>query len=378
MEKPIVFLSHSSLDKAPLAELKKLLDVRAAGSLDFFLSSDGESIRFGRNWVVRVSDALSRSKLMFVFLSPQSADSKWIHFEAGCAYAKDIQVVPVCLPGIDLNRITPPLSLLQGFNLHSHEAMGNLARICNETFGLKINESFSQTDFDGFVHEIAGHGSGFFGDQTLVIETVKLRSVTDVPSNDFNPLPVLHEICRKAGMNCHLSSSGNIPQNISAQLEQPGCIIKFINYEVTERVKQPGVYAPQMVGTGRRNYDIDCTLSPELFQINARLLDQWLQEIRLAKAPGVEIELKNHIVAENQRQRFTAKLHQGGIKLVGSGSYEFEGLEFNFRNYRPWAIQFQLGERLEDNRLPKIIERLFKSEVLWERQPDLSEILQGG
>jgi len=113
MEKPIVFLSHSSLDKAALAALKKILDDRAAGSLNFFLSSDGESIRFGRNWVVRISDALSQAKLMFVFLSPQSADSKWIHFEAGCAYAKDIQVVPVCLPGIDLNRITPPLSLLQ-------------------------------------------------------------------------------------------------------------------------------------------------------------------------------------------------------------------------------------------------------------------------
>jgi hypothetical protein len=76
MEKPIVFLSHSSLDKAPLAALKKMLDERAAGGLNFFLSSDGESIRFGRNWVVSISDALAKAELMFVFLSAHSADSK--------------------------------------------------------------------------------------------------------------------------------------------------------------------------------------------------------------------------------------------------------------------------------------------------------------
>jgi len=374
MEKPIVFLSHSTQDKAPLAELKKLLDVRAAGSLDFFLSSDGESIRFGRNWVVRVSDALSRSKLMFVFLSPQSADSKWIHFEAGCAYAKDIQVVPVCLPGIDLNRITPPLSLLQGFNLHSHEAIGNIARICNETFGLKINEAFSQTEFDNFIRDMTGHGSSFFGGQIWAIEAIHLNSLTDVPSDDFNPIPSLHEICKAAGMNCHSSSNGQLPQNISAQIEQPGCIIKFNNYEVKER--KPG-YPPQEVGTGRRKYKIDCTLSPDLFQINARLLDQWLEQVRLVYPISVAIELKSQIVAEKQRHNFTAKLYRGGIKLVGNEGYEFQGFRFKFGKYLPWKIEFNLDGKLEDSRLSQIIEQLFKSEVLWERQPDFSEMFQG-
>jgi hypothetical protein len=124
VDKPIVFLSHSSANKVPLIALKELLDRRAAGAIDFFLSSDGQSIRFGRNWVARISDALAGAKLMFIFLSQQSVDSKWIHFEAGCAYANNIQVVPVCLPGLDLNRVSAPLNLLQGFNLHSHEASG--------------------------------------------------------------------------------------------------------------------------------------------------------------------------------------------------------------------------------------------------------------
>jgi len=115
MEKPIVFLSHSSKDKAQLSHLKQLLDKRAVGSLKFFLSSDGQSIPLGSNWVVAVSDAMEKAKLMFLFLSPLSADSRWIHFEAGSAYAKRIKVVPVCLPGMDLGPANPPLSRVGSF-----------------------------------------------------------------------------------------------------------------------------------------------------------------------------------------------------------------------------------------------------------------------
>jgi hypothetical protein len=206
-EKPIVFLSHSSLDKEPLVALKEILDKRAAGFLNFFLSSDGESIEFGRNWVVSVSDALSQAKLMFVFLSPQSADSKWIHFEAGCAYAKKIRVVPVCLPGIDLNRITPPLGLLQGFNLHSHEAIGNIVRICNERFGVKIDESFNPEDFDNITRNIVGRGIGFFGDQTWAVDYISFQTTRPIPSAGYDPLPILDEICKQAGMKGRLTKS---------------------------------------------------------------------------------------------------------------------------------------------------------------------------
>src|SRR3954471_19613388 len=132
MENPIVFLSHSSKDKEPLMLLKDLFDKRAAGSIDFFLSSDGESIPLGQNWVVRISDALEKAKIMFLFLSKSSSDSRWVHFEAGYAFANKIRVIPVCLPDIDLNRISAPLNLLQGFNLHSHEQLGNIARTCNK------------------------------------------------------------------------------------------------------------------------------------------------------------------------------------------------------------------------------------------------------
>src|SRR5256885_13544201 len=78
LQKPIVFLSHASKDKEQLGKLKALVDQKTSGVVEFFLSSDGQSIPFGRNWVARVSEALDKAKLMFVFLSPLSVNSGWI------------------------------------------------------------------------------------------------------------------------------------------------------------------------------------------------------------------------------------------------------------------------------------------------------------
>lgn len=379
MQKPTVFLSHSSLDKAALIELKKLLDARAAGSLEFFLSSDGESIRFGRNWVVRISDALSQAKLMFVFLSPQSVDSRWIHFEAGCAYAKDIQVVPVCLPGIDLNRISPPLSLLQGFNLHTHDAIGNLARICNETFDMKINESFCRADFDNVIANTASHGAEFFAGQSWAIDVVILVSQADLPAGDFNPIPALCAVCDKAGTNYHFTTTGNPLGNHEVDLEQPGCTVKFQKFEIREKVKPPGgVQAAPPTVTVRWAYSVRCTLSPELFHFNAPLLDQWLEQAGFASPFRAYVSFRKEIVCERQRERFTSKLYQSGVKLAKNGEYEFEGLTFGLQQSFAWSLEFQVAGKLTDDRLPRILERLFRSTVLWEPEPDFSEMLQGG
>src|SRR4030095_4256431 len=119
MEKPIVFLSHSSRDSKTLNRLKFELENKTHGTIDFFLSCDGESIPFGRNWVATIQEALEKAKLTFVFLSRHSLNSGWVHFESGFVYGKDIRVIPVAMPGVDFGKLSPPLSLLQGFNLHS-------------------------------------------------------------------------------------------------------------------------------------------------------------------------------------------------------------------------------------------------------------------
>jgi hypothetical protein len=385
MDKPIVFLSHSSRDKEPLAALKKILDDRAAGSLNFFLSSDGESIRLGRNWVVSVSDALSQSKLMFVFLTAHSADSKWIHFEAGCAYAKGIQVVPVCLPGIDLNRITPPLGLLQGFNLHSHEAMGNLARICNETFNMKVNETFSKNDFENAVANIIGLGTGFFGDQAWAIDSIFLYANGNISDKKYNPFPALGGICLNGGMKCYWNTKEQMPSvynnnmELEAILESPGCQGTYTIHDTTPRraIQNP----PAKTEDPLHQYNLTVTLSPELFHINAPLLDKWIKEEKLSGKVSARIIFRSRIKRVLERHHLTTKLYQCGIDMLGlenNSGFKFDDLTFNLtsRNSQQ-SIDFAFVDKLEDKRSAIIIEKLFAAGVFWEHEPDLSEMLQG-
>lgn len=148
MQKPTVFMSHSSVDKDLIFQIKSLVSGCTSGTVDFFQSSDGESIPFGNNWIHKVEENLNKSKIMFVFVSPRSVMSSWIYFEAGFAYSKGINVIPIGIDGVDIGSLKPPLNLLQGFNVLSAEGLNNIIAVLNREFGCSYPESFSDTDFD--------------------------------------------------------------------------------------------------------------------------------------------------------------------------------------------------------------------------------------
>ena len=75
--KPTVSLSHSSTNRRELLILKRLLDDRAGGLIEFFLSSDDESIAHGTIWPAEVRAALDRMSLMLIFVSSEALTSGW-------------------------------------------------------------------------------------------------------------------------------------------------------------------------------------------------------------------------------------------------------------------------------------------------------------
>jgi hypothetical protein len=171
-DKNIVFLSHSSKDKKHLVEFKKALEEKTNGTIEFFLSSDGQSIPLGRNWVASVEHSLDGAKLAFLFLTANSIDSTWVAFEAGFMHAKNIRVIPVGLPGIELGQVPPPIGLLQGFNMHSYEAMNNFFEILNKEFGHQHKPTFSQDDFRKIFGVDSELGSGFFGEYSALVRGI--------------------------------------------------------------------------------------------------------------------------------------------------------------------------------------------------------------
>lgn len=140
-------MSHSSRDAIILAPLREALRTKTSDTLQLFLSSDGQSIPFGRNWVSTVETALNASTLMFSFVSPQSIGSAWLHFEAGFAYAKGARVVPVAVMGTDMNHLHPPLSLLQGFNCHNRDGLNNILAIINGHFSTSYPLTFTDDEY---------------------------------------------------------------------------------------------------------------------------------------------------------------------------------------------------------------------------------------
>jgi hypothetical protein len=149
MSKPTIFFSHSSKDKDSLLVLKKLIEKKTGGTIEIFMSSDGQSIPFGTNWIHKIEYGLQNAKIMFVFITPNSLDSSWIYFESGFAYSKEIEVIPIGI-GIDIAQISPPLNLLQGFNVISEDSLNNIINIINKKFDFSFEENFTEKEYNLF------------------------------------------------------------------------------------------------------------------------------------------------------------------------------------------------------------------------------------
>lgn len=157
-----------------LTRLRNLLVLKTSSAVEIFLSSDGQSIPLGRNWVHRVEDALSITKVLFVFLSPASLASGWVFFESGYAYSRGIRVIPIATGGVDLGLVSPPMSLLQGFNLTSPDSAANIIAVLNEEFGFSFPAEFTDSEF----RQVFGHThvvtSGPLGKFANVIKSVHI------------------------------------------------------------------------------------------------------------------------------------------------------------------------------------------------------------
>ena len=146
MNKPTIFFSHSSKDKDLIYSIKNKLDVSTGGVMDIFMSSDGQSIPFGTNWIHIIEEGLQAARIMFVFITENSISSGWIYFEAGYAYSKGIQVIPVGI-GVDIGALKAPLNLLQGFNVSSEDSLNNFITIINRTFDYHFPNIFEHADY---------------------------------------------------------------------------------------------------------------------------------------------------------------------------------------------------------------------------------------
>jgi hypothetical protein len=130
-----VFLSHVSAEHAVAAALKAHLVKDFLGLLNVFVSSDGESVAAGEQWLTSIETALAECDLLITLCSPHSIRRPWINFEAGAAWMRKIPLIPVCHGDLAPSDLPMPLSLRQGISLVEPEGLRRLysqiARVLN-------------------------------------------------------------------------------------------------------------------------------------------------------------------------------------------------------------------------------------------------------
>ena len=137
------FISHITEEAGVAAKLKAALARDFLQMLDVFVSSDGESISAGDDWLKSIDNALQQSALMLILCSPSSIRRPWINFEAGAAWMWRIPLIPLCHAGLTPGDLPAPLSFRQGLLLTESRGLRQLyARIAQELGCAKPDSSF--------------------------------------------------------------------------------------------------------------------------------------------------------------------------------------------------------------------------------------------
>jgi TIR domain len=132
---PTIFISHISEESEVAVALKKLIKENFPQTLNIFVSSDGESIKMGRDWLNKVLKDLRSCAAQIIICSPKSVTREWINLEAGAALCRDIPIIPACHSGMIPIKLPIPLLLRQTAKLTDIEGMkkviGDLAEVLN-------------------------------------------------------------------------------------------------------------------------------------------------------------------------------------------------------------------------------------------------------
>lgn len=371
MEKPIVFLSHSSKNKRELIALKQLLDRKAVGFIDFFLSSDGQSIPLGTNWVQRLNEALKNTKLMFVFVSREALESEWLLFESGYAYGNGIHVVPYCLPGADMKHLPAPLKLLQAHNLHCAKDLNTLVIKCNQVFDTKIPEKFTAQEFSSVFRQVESPEER---SQPAAWEAL-VREIKVETKSSPNGVEIFRRLCRRKKLD-YFSDQTSYPIATRKEITSAGVTLSEESewYDDLKGIRR--------VGQNEHRYTF--ILSPKLFGLTASLIDSWAKKQKIRLGFTVEVGIDFAVALEQADHELTTKLFDSEIRALQSNWFMFRDLRFSLarpgangrRNSHP-HLEIYWVKRLSTLPLGELLMTLLDRQVLLVEDKNLAKQVFG-
>jgi hypothetical protein len=326
MNKPAVFISHSSKDEQIVRVLSDVLRQKTGGAIEIFVSSDGQSIPLGYNWIHAIEDALNRASLMFVLLSPNSVGSQWIYFEAGYSYSQKRRVIPIGILGVDLGGMAPPMSLLQGFNVTSPASLDNLLVLINQEFDHAHQAAFTQAEYDTIFGHVRRQADPLL--QECVDWVDYLRICVRLPFHALKPH--IERVLTSAKVDCGMDDS------------------EVTSYGATYR---PQFYSPREVPFEEKTLelDLDPTLANANLLILRKIIASYTVESKIDTAPNVEVRIffapwVNYV---KEKHRLTAKLPRSGIRFGAHHDLVYENRSFYLSRGTDYAPDTDHMERVE-------------------------------
>lgn len=360
--KPTVFLSHCSTNRRELLALKRFLDERAGGLIEFFLSSDDDSIAHGTIWPAEVRAALDRMALMLIFISPEALKSGWTYFEAGYGLHKLGTAKIYCLLGSDKATLPSPFDILQNRNLHSSRDVGLLVSQINAELDAGMAETVTKEEFDRLFKRpalgIVESGPSF---EQLV------ESVTVIALGPPDGIEGFSRVCRSSGSPVSTVADDHVQAKeerystgVRIAVDIPGTEELQEEFEITDGMRDSGEAEVEIWGDRWSSPDAwssgeirplkeiqkynakireqnkairrenakrlaeprACVflLSPINFSVPVGLVDQWLDEVGIKCHLVAEIRLHPEIACEAKVEAVSAKIHGSQFVLRDDGT----------------------------------------------------------
>ncbi|WP_153205405.1 toll/interleukin-1 receptor domain-containing protein [Niveispirillum sp. SYP-B3756] len=204
-----IFFSHAHLEKSIVHKIQNAIDVEFGGFVDFFVSSDGESIRSGENFLQSIERNLFASNFFIFCVSPSSIKKEWINFELGAAWYRKVSstgnqnflTVPLCHSGLKLADLPLPWSLLNAIEATDPSGLKGLFADIQHAAGVK---GILRAEFGKLSEEIKLEES-----KILAIPTIK-EIVNKIMGSDLMDYIVNHVLNNPknfAGSEFHVFSA---------------------------------------------------------------------------------------------------------------------------------------------------------------------------
>jgi hypothetical protein len=132
-----LYISHVSEEALFALLLKDFIESTFLGQVEAMLSCSSGDSEADRKWLQGIDGALDSATLLLLLCSPRSIQQGWMHFEAGCAWMKNLPVLAICHSGLKSSELPPPLSVFEDpLDVQERDFMEELFGTLAASFGI--------------------------------------------------------------------------------------------------------------------------------------------------------------------------------------------------------------------------------------------------